>query len=173
MRRALGAGATRGTPRAGASADAPAQGDRGITLVEMLVVLAVMAVLSAQSVASFGTLRERADDRSTQSNLRNGLAAARIYYNIDLAYTADPAEMRLVEPGLNWQNVAPVTGDPSTEIFVTTEDADQTLVLAARSAGGKCFWLRDAPDSLGYYAAFEVGGACPQPPTAAYLQAWD
>lgn len=156
----------------GARAAAPARGDAGMTIVELLVVLAVIAVVVAQATANFTALRERADDRRAQSNLRNGLAAARIYYNIDLAYTADPFAMRDVEPALAWKALPPAAGDDPKDVFLAVEDAGQTLLLGNRSTDGKCFWLRDAPDSLGYFAAYEVGGACAPPAPADFVDSW-
>ncbi|HEX8581908.1 MAG TPA: prepilin-type N-terminal cleavage/methylation domain-containing protein [Acidimicrobiales bacterium] len=156
----------------GARAGVPARGDAGLTIVELLVVLAVMAVVVAQATANFTALRERADDRRAQSNLRNGLAAARIYYNIDLAYTADPLLMRDVEPALGWMALPPGIGNDPKDVYLAVEDAGQTLLLGNRSTDGRCFWLRDAPDSLGYYAAFEVGGTCAPPAPADFVSSW-
>ncbi|MBW3650911.1 MAG: hypothetical protein KY458_10120, partial [Actinobacteria bacterium] len=93
---------------------------------------------------TFFGARDRAVDRSAQSDLRSALAAEQEYRSETDGWTADPAELSAIEPALQYE-----PGDtPVVEgiVYVVVED---TLVgLAARSESGTCFYLMsDSTDS--------------------------
>jgi type IV pilus assembly protein PilA len=54
--------------------------DNGFTLVELMVVVLIIAILIAIAIPTFLGARVRAQDRAAQSNLRNALTAAKVYY---------------------------------------------------------------------------------------------
>ena len=53
---------------------------RGMTLVELVIVMTIIAVLLAVTVASYGGLRERADESAAEANIRVLLPSITAYY---------------------------------------------------------------------------------------------
>jgi hypothetical protein len=141
--------------------------------VELVVVIGIMAVLVAQSMATFLGLREAADHRRVESNVRNAFAAARVYYSVEVAYTSDPLAMETVEPAFTW-NDAPLDDSADRKaIYVAAHDSGQTLVLAGRSEQ-RCFFLRDEPNGpiTGSYYAYDASGPCLEPDPSLYGPSW-
>lgn len=52
---------------------------RGFTLVELLIVIVVIAILAAISVAAYNGIQDRAADSAIQSDIRNFVAKVQIY----------------------------------------------------------------------------------------------
>ena len=75
----------------------------GFTLIELMVVVLIIAILIAIAIPTFLGLRSRAQNRSAQSDLRNGLTAAKAYYTDGETFVGfDATEAEDVEPSLTW-----------------------------------------------------------------------
>ena len=125
--------------------------DDGFTLIELMVVVLIIAILLAIAIPTFLGARERAADRAAQSNLRNAHTAAFVYYvGNRQQFTESPFLMQDVDPSLGYVNVMNSLDDGS-KVFVKvppggTSRANDTIYLAARSATGRCFWIRSIGD---------------------------
>ena len=126
--------------------------DEGFTLIELMVVVLIIGILIGISLPIFLGARQRAQDRTAQSNLRTGLAAAMTHWAEAGDYDGfDTATAETIEPGFDWQPAgtqptgnqitiqAPDTGDPVTE-----------LLLVVRSDSGTFFCLGQLPNSPVY-----------------------
>ncbi len=117
--------------------------DEGFTLVELMVVVLVIAILIAIAIPTFLGARQRAQDRAAQSDLRNGLTAAKVFYvdNENYAATDDGTDNDLedIEPSLS---ISSTIGDASQTIVGYT-GAGQTIVLARQSASATYFCIAD------------------------------
>jgi type IV pilus assembly protein PilA len=110
------------------------QDDKGFTLIELMVVVLIIAILIAIAIPTFLGLRERAQDRAAQAELRDGLTAAKAYYTDDESY--DPAgaeifnaaEAEDVEPSLTWG-----AAGSTTAIGIYVLDAGDSVVLSRES----------------------------------------
>ena len=119
--------------------------DEGFTLIELMVVVLIIAILIAIAIPTFLGARQRAQDRAAQSDLRNGLTAAKVYYvdNEDYgAAAADDAtfegDLEAIEPSLDFDVVA----NASTDV-VGFVRGDQVVLFAKESASGTFFCIAD------------------------------
>jgi type IV pilus assembly protein PilA len=112
----------------------------GFTLIELMVVVLIIAILIAIALPTFLGLRQRAQDRAAQSNLRNGMAAAKAFYTDNETYTGfDNTDGQAIEPSLGWVgNVAPTTGQVAVRVGANGE-----VLLASLSASGTHFCIAD------------------------------
>jgi type IV pilus assembly protein PilA len=116
------------------------QDDKGFTLIELMVVVLIIAILIAIAIPTFLGLRERAQDRAAQSDLRNGLTAAKAFYtdgetfvNFNVAAGTD------IEPSLTWVLGAGAAG----QVGITLADADE-VVLTTVSESTEQFCIADS-----------------------------
>ena len=123
--------------------------DKGFTLIELMVVVLIIAILIAIAIPTFLGMRRRAQDRAAQSNLRNGITAAKAYFTDGETFTnfsadldgTDPAAEGAgdIEPSLTWNTeAAAVQGEVSIR-----NESDSTIVLVTLSASGTVFCVGD------------------------------
>ena len=120
--------------------------DEGFTLVELMVVVLIIAILIAIAIPTFLGARERAQDRAAQSDLRNGLTAAKVFYTDTEDYFATAAELEAIEPSLDFEPMAAATADIVgfvVEDVVAANDDNNIITLAKQSASGTWFCISD------------------------------
>jgi type IV pilus assembly protein PilA len=139
----------------------------GFTLIELTVVVMIIAILIAVLIPVFLGANNRARDRSTQSDLRNGLTAERTVYTDSQTFSTDTstAGLKGVEIALDWGGRLKVfVGDA-----VTAGDRG-TVCLEEASKSGKTFSIADV--SRGPQAGTYFGtSACPPTIDAANVAA--
>lgn len=116
-------------------------GERGYTVVELLVVVLVIAILIGIAIPSFLGTRTGSEDRAAQSSLRLGMTTARGYLDEHGSYTGfGTAEAREAEPSLSWNE-----GPGVVEREVTIREASGgTLILSTLSLSGQAFCIAEA-----------------------------
>jgi type IV pilus assembly protein PilA len=129
------------------------QDDKGFTLIELMVVVLIIAILIAIAIPTFLGLRQRAQDRAAQSELRNGLTAAKAFYTDGETYVGFTAAVgEETEPSLNW-----ATGGAASEntVHIVVVNS-QELVLKTTSESAQDFCIADStvdPDGAGALSA--------------------
>lgn len=132
--------------------------EEGFTLIELMVVVLIIAILVAIAIPTFVGVRNRANDRAAQSNVRNALAAAKTYYVDNQAYTASTTEFENIEPTLEYVTATADANAWENKVAIfkggDNVDADRMQVLASESRTGTVFCLADiatGPNAGTYY----------------------
>ena len=125
-----------------------ADGDKGFTLVELMVVVLVIAILLAIAIPTFLGARERSQDRAAQSNLRNALTAAKVAFSNDGDYAnAQSTDLSDIEPRLTYlgasatspaENSISVYVDAGTCSSTYTQDQTQASCVVGTWSSGSC-----------------------------------
>ena len=110
----------------------------GFTLLELLVVIAVLGILAAIAIQNLATHRARAIDASMRSDLRNAAMAMESYYGEFLAYPSTDTALLLI--GYRKTNQVTLT-------IALTTPSTYTLT-AARPAGSKPSFTFDSSTGL-------------------------
>jgi len=122
--------------------------DEGFTLVELMVVVLIIAILMAIAIPTFLGARQKAQDRAAQSDLRNGLTAAKVWYVDGETYVATGAQLSGLEPSLTFDETISNASDTTIGFTGTAT----SIVLEKQSKSGT--WYCVADDTVGH----DVGG---------------
>lgn len=123
--------------------------DEGFTLIELMVVVLIIAILIAIAIPTFLGARERAQDRAAQSNLRNSLTAAKVFYTDTEDFAVVVADLTAIEPSLAFVAGGNLDGaDASNVVRYAVEDngatqANQIITFYAISASGNTFCISE------------------------------
>ena len=117
--------------------------DEGFTLVELMVVVLIIAILMAIAIPTFLGARQKAQDRAAQSDLRNGLTAAKVFYVDGESYmstnnAATITAYEALEPSIDFDTIANAS---TTKVGVLA--ATSNVLLLDKSASGKWFGIAD------------------------------
>jgi len=119
--------------------------EEGFTLIELMVVVAILGVLLLMSTSTFIGAKERAQDSAAKQTATKALETARIVFTDHATYaTATPVELMAAEPSLDVVAQAQNSAGPdSASIFPDPNATGTTFVAAVYSDSGRCFYIRD------------------------------
>jgi type IV pilus assembly protein PilA len=112
--------------------------EAGFTLIELMIVVMIIAILVTIAIPAFLGARKRAQDSAARSNVRNALSTAQTIFSETQDYTGvTVAGLTAEEPSLSF-----VAGASTGPKNISVSTGTDRVVLAAKSASGKCFFLR-------------------------------
>jgi type IV pilus assembly protein PilA len=134
--------------------------ERGFTLIELMVVVLIIAILIAIAIPTFLGARDRAQDRSAQSNARNALTAAKAVFVDKQSYLVPDVaglltELEKAAPELTYVATASTNKDT-----VSVAATDQKVQLVVRSDTGTCWALTDQANGATAGTTGPTAGAC-------------
>ncbi len=107
--------------------------NEGFTLIELMIVIAIIGILAAIAIPQFSAYRTRSYNAAAEADLRNAATAQEAYYVDTQTYVLDP-QTNLIGSTYGFytsQNVM-VDGDAATQQYTMT---------AYHSSGSKTFTL--------------------------------
>ena len=120
----------------------------GFTIVELLIVIVVIAILAAISVASYAGVRHRANDAAVQSDLRQFRQKMEIFFldngSYPNHYTLESLQLRITKGAYE-------TDTPYNLLYCHPTVATEQYALLALTKSGAIFWVSSNLGSVGKY----------------------
>jgi prepilin-type N-terminal cleavage/methylation domain-containing protein len=112
-------------------------GERGYTLVELMVVVLILAILFSLAVVTYAGVRNSGFDTEAKANLRHAVIAAQAYYTgKDSTYMGMNAfELQSIAPEITYRDGEVTTNN---DVYVS-EVSESGYILKCRSQSGIVF----------------------------------
>ncbi len=138
----------------------------GFTLLELVIVIAIILILMAVSFPAFTAARANAQEHAAQADLRTAVLAANsaVITSTDQSFDSITAAVLAAnEPRLRWTASEETTGPGTIAVLnaPVVETGVWALGLAYQAADGTCWYAFQADNDAPWYGAKAIsGGTC-------------
>ena len=144
----------------------PSPFEEGFTILELVIVVAIIGLVMSIAAPTFNTARATAQEHAAQANLRTALIAANTAYvtTPDQSFSfVTPAALAAAEPSLRWSPTQQTDGPGSIAALngQVAETGDWALGLAADAGDGTCWYAFQSDNDAPWFGvAPKSGAAC-------------
>jgi type IV pilus assembly protein PilA len=128
------------------------EGQRGFSLIEILVVILIIGVLAAIALPAFLGQRSKGQDSSAKSAARNLVSAMESFYATNKTYVGAGSDDDITKSGVFG------TGDGQADISTTSATGFRVI---GRSQSGNLFTITKTGSSVSRTCTTTNTGACP------------
>ncbi len=121
----------------------PRENERGFTLIELMIVVAIIAILAGILIPNFVNARSQAQSAACESNLRAIATALELYYADNQIYP--PASAASVQPALLTVNGVAYLNNTPKDPAAQTSNATYSLTTTQASGGGPASYTVTCP----------------------------
>jgi type IV pilus assembly protein PilA len=105
--------------------------EKGFTLIELMIVIAIIGILAAIAIPQFSSYRQRSFNAAAMSDLRNAATAQEALYTDSLAYTNATADL----------TTRGYTPSANVTLSITAASNSQYTMTAGHTSGTKTWTL--------------------------------
>ena len=122
---------------------APRESERGFTLIELMIVVAIIAILAGILIPNFVNARSQAQTAACESNLRSIATALELYYADNQIYP--PAAGASVQPALFTVNGVSYLNNTPKDPAAQSSNATYSITTTQASGGGPASYTVTCP----------------------------
>jgi prepilin-type N-terminal cleavage/methylation domain-containing protein len=111
--------------------------EKGFTLIELMIVIAIIGILAAIAIPQFTNYKRRAANSASMSDLKNMATAQEVYHTDNNTYTSTVANLSDAGyKGASKNVTVAITGANSTTFSATASHAGGTKTYTVSGPGG-------------------------------------
>jgi type IV pilus assembly protein PilA len=118
--------------------------EKGFTLIELMIVIAIIGILAAIAIPQFAAYRQRSYNSAAQSDLKNAATAQEAYY-VDFSTYCDDPDVLI---GATYGLYISAPGNASVDFDITTGNTTEYTMDAYHPSGNESYTITGPGGSI-------------------------